>query len=127
MKKILVNVDAPYQFEIVIREGLKNYITDDRKKIDKQTLRCIYPYYVKEEQYRLATEEDIKFYIKKEKLRILRRYEVELQYHISILKEIKKQEHLSESFFEDLHNTINYLKEDLQSVVKDLNNIERNN
>ena len=122
--KILVNVNAPYQLETVIRESNKNYITDNNRKIDKHTLYCVYPSYIKEEQYRLATEEDINFCIKKEKLEILRRYEIDIRYYINVLTEFDRHEHLSKQFFEDLHDTIKYLKEDLQDVVKDLNGKE---
>ena len=113
--KILVKVNAPFRLETIIREGPKNYYTDQGTRIDKHTLCCVYPSYIKD-QYRFATEEDINFCIKQEKSKILRKYEINLRYYINILTEFDKHEYLSKQFFEDLHDLIKYLKEDLQGV-----------
>ena len=123
--KILIKVNAPYQLETIIREGPKNYTTDRNTKIDKHTLCCVYPSYIKD-QYRFATEEDINFCIKQEKSEFLKRYEVDLRYYINILTEFDKYKYLSEQFFEDLHDLIKYLKEDLQGVEEDLQGVDKN-
>lgn len=114
---ILVNVQDSLDFVKVQRVGKRNYISDTRDFIDKETLYD-YENYI---QYRAATDEDILF------AQIKRKHQLVLIYNDRVEdlnKELKNLENVlknssylsfdNEQLLEDIYNLLTDLQEDLK-------------
>ena len=113
--KFLVPIGEPYFLSQIIKVGKKNYIMTYGQKINKETL-CDDSYY--HQQWRFATEEDIKNYEEHLKLEQLERYKDTLKEMLETIEKFKdyKYLNLSDAFYEELEETIMYIKEELQGI-----------
>lgn len=114
---ILVNVEDSLDFVKVQRVGKRNYISDTRDFIDKETLYD-YENYI---QYRAATDEDILF------AQIKRKHQLVLIYNDRVEdlnKELKSLENIiqnssylnfdNEQLLKDIYNLLTDLQENLK-------------
>ena len=116
--KFLVPIGDPYFLNQIRRVGKKNYILTYGQKINKETM---YDDSYYQRQWRFATEEDIKNYEEHLKLEHLERYKDILNEMLETIEKFKdyKYLNLSDDFYEELEETIMYIKEELQEVNED--------